>query len=135
MKTPKNEEDIYPYTDKQASIQISSNGHGSCIGIGKIFLDSEEPDVLCVSFDSKVDIQTCSKKDAQTNQERLEPVPIIETYKKDKTEERFTPVVVVKATNNELQLRSNKSKIRVYLYPSLTGRFIESILSHCQQLT
>ena len=130
MKTPATEENLFPYTDRPASIRIL-NGSGSRVGIGNLSLDKENQGGIKIHFERCVEIKSRQKLDEQADEGRLEPIPVSGTFATGRTEQ-FRSVEVVRATAHELQLHSKEAEIRLYFSPSIPGNLIESIVSRCK---
>jgi hypothetical protein len=128
MKTPAlaTEENLSPYTDIQTFMRLSGK-HRSHVGMGTL---SQKNGDTKIHFDRRVEMESRSKADGQS-ENSLEVVPVSESHVADFTE-RFRSVVVVKATDKELVLRSKEARIWIYLPSSLHYKIIEGILSRCK---
>ena len=128
MKTPAlaTEENLSPYTDIQTFMRLLGK-HRSHVGMGTL---SQKNGDTKIHFDRRVEMESRSKADGQS-ESSLEVVPVSESHVADFTE-RFRSVVVVKATDKELVLRSKEARIWIYLPSSLHYKIIEGILSRCK---
>src|ERR1035437_2816318 len=127
MKTPATEENLFPYTDREALVSLSS-GNRSHIGKGTL---SEKDGVIKINFVLRVEIRSRPKSDLEGN-EKAELTLDHESYISNFSEQ-FTSVFVVKATEQELRLRSKEARISIFItsqHTSIGFKTIESMLSH-----
>ena len=104
MKTPATEENLFPYTDRQTFMRLSGK-HRSHVGMGTL---SQKNGDTKIHFDRRVEMESHPKADGQS-ESSLEVVPVYESHVANFTE-RFRSVVVVKATDKELVLRSKEAR-------------------------
>ena len=130
MKTPvvqANGENLFPYTGREALVSLSS-GKRSYIGKGTL---SEKDGVIKINFVLRVEIRSRPKSGLEGN-EKAELTPDRESCIYNFSEQ-FTSVFVVKATDQELRLRSKEARILLFMpvqNTSIVFKTIESMLNH-----